>query len=159
MFAKIKSWSLFASTLGPIGDFKGASYYATLCSVPVVYFMNALSSVAPKVFLCFYVAMLLLVLAALQIALRVASERRFTFILGRAFFLSASFLGISINTKMIIFGSFFYLLLSATLPIWLEKTFSFRIQELPELMALLAPDVSAALLVNIVLRLMVWIVH
>lgn len=160
MFAKIKSWCLFFSTLGPLGEWGGAAYYATACAVPVLYIIKAISWMTPSIFLFFYTLLAAAVVIVLHLGLVTAPDKdRRTFILGTAFLFTAAFLGISINSKMILVGYLFYHLFITLVPLWLEKTFSYRIQDLPHVAALLAPDLGAAVLVNVMLRFIVWVAH
>jgi ABC-type long-subunit fatty acid transport system fused permease/ATPase subunit len=160
MFAKIKSWCLFFSTLGPLGEWQGAAYYATACAVPALYIIKAISWMTPGLFLFFYLLLSAVVAIVLHFGLIAAPDNdRQTFVLGTAFLFTAAFLGISVNVKMMVVGYLFYHLFIAVAPPWFEKTLSCRIQDLPHLAALLVPDLCAAALVNIMLRFILWVAH
>jgi hypothetical protein len=148
------------ATFGPVGYFPFAGLIAVLLSIPIVMAVNSLVWGFPAIYPFIYVALFLLCVAVLVFALYPEEESlpRSAMMINRVLGLLVVFSGIAINTKLLVIGSIFFLLLRHFIPRLLLRYAAVNFSSWPAFVHLLFIDITAGLAANFIFRFIFWLV-
>jgi phosphatidylglycerophosphatase A len=158
MFEKCKEFCLKISSFGRLGEHTMGPYIASLAAIPLLAFFNSFLWVSTK---SFYLALGIFFLLSLLIMAKalfcICDKPPHVIVLDQVLGLMITLLWVPFTFKLICVGFILFHITNILVPILFEKSLHIDIKTLPNVIGLVTSDFIAGLLVNIILRTIIWI--
>ncbi len=155
MIEKLQQWCLNLATLGRVGYWPSGSFIASLVAIVLLMAGRVVYLVSPTAMHVLAGIFIVVFLIAMQIGLSVRSEASPRIVLDRLLGTMLAFAGIAFSFeywRLIIFGLLLFHLFNLLLS-YARFSHIEALEKLPGVLGLVASEVIAGLLVNVILRL------
>jgi len=155
---KIKKICFYLATCGYLGEWWLGGLVASVFAIPLILLFQSIYWLSPTIFWWFLVAVVVLLLITVQMAVMFDNERAArVVVLDKIVGVMIALAGVPLKWRVIFFGFILFHILNAVQPSnWYRKIVR-SIEKLPGLFGIFGAELFAALLVNISLRLIAWV--
>ena len=155
MIEKLQQWCLNLATLGKVGYFPSGSFIASLLALVLIFAGRVVYLVSPTAMHVLSGVLVAVFLLAMQLGLSAHTDDSPRIVLDRTLGAMIAFVGISFSLdywRLIVFGLLLFHIFNLLLS-YARFTYVDMLEKLPGVLGLIASEVLAGLLVNLILRL------
>jgi|GEM_PF-4372587 len=156
----IKEIFFSIATCGPLGAMRFGGLLASLLAIPVVFLGFMLHWFSPTLYFAFLGIALIVALLSIYITLTMPSEHDSSVIvLDKVIGLALVYFSLALTIKLYAVGFVLFHMTSFILPWALSKIWDIHLNQLPNVIGIIAGDVLAGIIVHILLKMTIWLAH
>ena len=146
--------------LGGIGAWTGGGFISSLAAIPLLIFARLISVMHQDAALIFCLAVIFAIILIIHGALHFQTDKDSSYlVLDRVLGFFIAFLGIQLTLKFFFAGFVIFHLVGVLRPFIFNRIGPLDLRTLPGVLGVITGDILAGAVVNIFLRLVLWLAH